>query len=33
MAAVTLSVVPMILLFVILQKYLVEGIQIGGVKG
>lgn len=33
MAAVTLSVIPMIILFVLLQKYLVEGIQIGGVKG
>lgn len=33
MAAVTLSVVPMIILFVLLQKYLVEGIQIGAVKG
>ena len=33
MAAVTLSVIPMILLFVFLQKYLVEGIQIGAVKG
>lgn len=33
MAAVTMSVVPMILLFVFLQKYLVKGIQLGAVKG
>ncbi len=33
MAAVTMSVVPMILLFVLLQKYLVKGIQLGAVKG
>lgn len=33
MAAVTMSVVPMILVFVILQKYLVRGIQLGAVKG
>jgi len=33
MAAVTLSVAPLILLFVILQKYLVKGIQLGAVKG
>ncbi len=33
MAAVTLSVVPMIAIFVLLQKYLVKGIQLGGVKG
>ena len=33
MAAVTMSVVPMIILFVILQKYLVKGIQLGAVKG
>src|SRR5918993_1268941 len=33
MAAVTMSVAPMILLFVFLQKYLVRGIQLGAVKG
>lgn len=33
MAAVTMSVAPMILLFVLLQKYLVRGIQLGAVKG
>lgn len=33
MAAVTMSVVPMILVFVCLQKHLVKGIQLGGVKG
>jgi multiple sugar transport system permease protein len=33
MAAVTMSVVPMIVLFVLLQKYLVKGIQMGAVKG
>ena len=33
MAAVTMSVVPMIILFVVLQKYLVRGIQLGAVKG
>lgn len=33
MAAVTMSVLPMIALFVILQKYLVKGIQLGAVKG
>jgi len=33
MAAVTMSVVPLILLFVLLQKYLVKGIQLGAVKG
>lgn len=33
MAAVTMSVVPMIVLFVLLQKYLVRGIQLGAVKG
>jgi ABC-type glycerol-3-phosphate transport system permease component len=32
MAAVTMSIAPMILLFVALQKYLVKGIQLGGVK-
>lgn len=33
MAAVTMSVVPMVLVFISLQKYLVKGIQLGGVKG
>lgn len=33
MAAVTMSVIPMIILFVILQKQLVKGIQLGAVKG
>ena len=33
MAAVTLSVLPLILLFVCFQKYLVKGIQLGAVKG
>jgi ABC-type glycerol-3-phosphate transport system permease component len=33
MAAVTMSVIPMILVFVVLQKYLVRGIQLGAVKG
>jgi len=33
MAAVTMSVVPMIVIFVLLQKYLVKGIQVGAVKG
>ena len=33
MAAVTMSVLPLILIFVFLQKYFVEGIQAGAVKG
>jgi multiple sugar transport system permease protein len=33
MAAVTMSVIPMVLIFVVLQKYLVKGIQLGAVKG
>jgi multiple sugar transport system permease protein len=33
MAAVTMSVVPMIILFVVLQRFLIAGIQLGGVKG
>ena len=33
MAAITMSVVPMILIFVRLQRHLVRGIQLGAVKG
>ena len=33
MAAITMSVVPMILIFVLLQRRLVSGIQLGAVKG
>ena len=33
MAAVTMSVIPMVILFVVLQKYLVKGIRLGAVKG
>ncbi|MEX0777082.1 MAG: carbohydrate ABC transporter permease [Phycisphaeraceae bacterium] len=33
MAAVTMSVIPMVLVFIVLQKYLVKGIQLGAVKG
>lgn len=33
MAAVTMAIVPMILVFVVMQKYLVKGIQLGAVKG
>ncbi len=33
MAAVLLSIIPMILIFVLLQKQLVKGIQLGAVKG
>lgn len=33
MAGVTMSVVPMIVVFVLMQKHLVKGIQLGGVKG
>ncbi len=33
MAAVTMSVIPMIIIFIVLQKHLVKGIQLGGVKG
>ncbi|MEI6424175.1 MAG: carbohydrate ABC transporter permease [Lentisphaerota bacterium] len=33
MAAVTMSVIPVIIMFVVLQKFLVKGIQLGGVKG
>jgi len=33
LAAISMSVLPMIVLFVVLQKYLVKGIQLGAVKG
>jgi ABC-type glycerol-3-phosphate transport system permease component len=33
MAAVTMAVVPLLVVFVVLQKQLVKGIQLGGVKG
>jgi ABC-type glycerol-3-phosphate transport system permease component len=33
MAAVTMSVVPLVVIFVCLQKYLVKGLMLGGVKG
>jgi len=33
MASVTMSIVPLIVVFVVLQKYLVKGIQLGSVKG
>jgi multiple sugar transport system permease protein len=33
MAAVTMAVLPMVVIFVFCQRYLVEGIQTGGVKG
>ena len=33
MAAVTMSIVPAIVVFLIFQKFLVKGIQMGGVKG
>ena len=33
MAAVTMSIIPMVIVFVLLQKYLVKGIQLGAVKG
>ena len=33
MAAVAMSVVPMIIIFVAMQKQLVKGIMLGGVKG
>lgn len=33
MAAVTMSIIPMVIVFVCLQKYLVKGIQLGAVKG
>lgn len=33
MAGTVMSIVPLIILFVVLQKYLVRGIQLGAVKG
>ncbi|MBI1337313.1 MAG: ABC transporter permease subunit [Phycisphaera sp.] len=33
MAAVAMSVIPMVIVFILLQKYLVKGIQLGAVKG
>lgn len=33
MAAVTMSVIPMVIIFICMQKHLVKGIQLGGVKG
>jgi multiple sugar transport system permease protein len=33
MAAVTMSVLPMVVLFLALQRHLVRGIQLGAVKG
>jgi ABC-type glycerol-3-phosphate transport system permease component len=33
MAAVTMSVAPLIVLFVVLQRQLIRGIQLGAVKG
>jgi ABC-type glycerol-3-phosphate transport system permease component len=33
MAAATITVAPLIILFVVFQKFLVRGIQLGGVKG
>lgn len=33
MAAVTMSVLPMMALFVLLQRFIIKGIQLGGIKG
>jgi multiple sugar transport system permease protein len=33
MAASVMNIVPLIILFVVMQKYLVKGIQLGAVKG
>ena len=33
MAASVMNIIPLIVLFVVTQRYLVEGIQLGGVKG
>ncbi len=33
MAATVMNVVPLILIFVLFQRFLVSGLQLGGVKG
>jgi len=33
MAASVMNIVPLIILFIVLQKYLVKGIQLGAIKG
>jgi len=33
MAASVMNIVPLIVLFIVLQKYLVKGIQLGAIKG
>ena len=33
MAATVMNIAPLIILFVIFQKFLVKGLQVGGVKG
>ena len=33
MAAITMAVIPLIIVFILLQRHLVKGIQLGGVKG
>jgi ABC-type sugar transport system, permease component len=33
MAAITMSVLPMVIVYVVMQKQMVKGIQLGGVKG
>jgi multiple sugar transport system permease protein len=33
MAGVTMSVIPLVIVFIVLQRQLIRGIQIGGVKG
>jgi ABC-type glycerol-3-phosphate transport system permease component len=33
MAATVMNILPLIMVFVIFQKYLVKGLQLGGVKG
>jgi ABC-type glycerol-3-phosphate transport system permease component len=33
MAAATIAIIPMLLLFVLLQRYVVQGLTIGAVKG
>jgi multiple sugar transport system permease protein len=33
MAAVTLTIIPMVIAFVFLQKQMISGIQLGAVKG